>query len=132
MVAGNKLTDSMSDWITPAQAAKIWGVDQAQVTRRVQQGRLTLRVSNGRKYLFKQEVVDWVDLKKGNPNFIDHANGNCLDKDSWPAFLEIMNKIVETNGDVVFQPKFKGGKRSVEALVLDEGRWEKLVEKKIA
>ena len=132
MVTKAELTNNMTDWVSLAEAARIWGVDASQVTRRMQQGRLTVRVSNGRKFLFRKELEEFKEIKKGNPNLIDHANGDAIDHDTWSAIEQEIARVAARNSDAVFQAKVKGSKCSLEVLALDEGRWEQFDKRKIA
>lgn len=122
----------MTDWVSFAEAARIWRKNCAQVTRRVQQGRLTVRVFCGRRYLFLPEVVGYREPKMGNPDFIRHINGDRLDREAWVAMRQVIDQVIAKNADAVFRPKLFGAKANVEVMVLDEGKWARLSVRKLA
>ena len=106
-------------------------MDASRATRRMQQGTLTVRVSKGRKYLFRQEVEDFKEIKKGNPNFIEHVNGDVIDRETWTSIEREIARVAAENSDAVFQTKIVGSKCSVDVLALDDGRWERMAKRKI-
>lgn len=130
MVSGNELTNNMADWVTAAEASRIWKVHESQVGHRMRQGRLAVWLANvglksPKRYFFKRDIVEWQELKKGNPDFIDHVNGEEFSPETKKVYLAVMEQLSAKHPDVVLLPKATKTKAEVEVRVLDGGLWKK-------
>ena len=56
-----------SEWISPAEAARIRQVSRQAITKLIGCGRLTVVTIGGRRFVNRAEVLDFQPLKAGRP-----------------------------------------------------------------
>jgi excisionase family DNA binding protein len=67
MSTKKKIVFDPSDWISPAEAARIRGVTRQAITKLIQTGRLTVFSVGGRKLVRKDEIEAFAPLPAGRP-----------------------------------------------------------------
>ena len=67
MSTKKQLVFNPSDWISPAEAARIRGVTRQAITKLIQSGRLSVFAVGGRKLVRKDEVETFAPLPAGRP-----------------------------------------------------------------
>lgn len=56
-----------SDWVSPAEAARIRGVTRQAINKLIDAGRLAVVTIGGRRLVKRSEILDFHPLKPGRP-----------------------------------------------------------------